>query len=70
MNKPVPGPGVPDPRAQLYAFAHEVGSYVARHYGYQDGSSLCYNLVEQGVIKFPGAIQTAAEIVAQHLEQQ
>lgn len=50
-------------------FSRSVGEKVLNWYGLEDGSDLCYNLVEQGVIKIEDGEDSAARQVAMHMEQ-
>jgi hypothetical protein len=40
-----------------------------QEYGYDDGSDLCFNLMEMGVIGEDTTVEEAAKIVAMHLAQ-
>jgi hypothetical protein len=53
----------------MHEFCHEVGCICEKQYGIEDGSDLCFNLVESGVIEMAQGLDTAAQIVAQHIEQ-
>jgi len=52
----------------MFEFCTKVGQ-LALEYGVDDGSSLCYNLIEMGVIDMEQGVETAARIVAQHVLQ-
>ena len=52
----------------MFEFCTEVG-LLALDYGVDDGSSLCYNLIEMGVIDMEQGVETAARIVAQYVLQ-
>lgn len=50
-------------------FCERVGAVVYTDYDLDDGSSLCFNLLEMGMIPEDASINEAARIVAQHLMQ-
>ena len=50
-------------------FTALVGARVLEQYGLEDGSDLCFNLLETRVIPEDASIDEAARIVAMHLEQ-
>lgn len=51
-------------------FCAAVGKVVKEKYGLDDGSGMCFNLYEAGVVTTDDGVDAAARIVAQHLEQQ
>lgn len=53
----------------LQSFTAKVGDRVEEMYGLDDGSDLCYNLVESRVIDPDQGVDEAARIVAMHLQQ-
>ena len=50
-------------------FCEIVGKVVLQDYDLEDGSDLCFNLLEMGRIPEDASINEAARIVAQHLMQ-
>lgn len=50
----------------LAEFSRQVGEMAFEQYDIMDGSDLCYNLVEMGVIDMSEGIGVAAMIVARH----
>lgn len=54
---------------ELQEFSRMVGETVRNEYGLDDGSDLCFNLVEGGVINMADGVASAARVVAQHIEQ-
>ena len=50
-------------------FCQLVGARVAEQYDVEDGSDLCFNLLESGVISETATVDDAARIVALHLMQ-
>lgn len=54
----------------LHSFCDVVDRIVSTDYGYEDGGSLCYNLIETGAIDMQDGVDAAARITAQHMEQQ
>lgn len=50
-------------------FCKEVGERAAERYDVEDGSDLCFNLIEMGVIVPTDGVAEAARIVAQHVLQ-
>jgi len=53
----------------LSEFARSVGEKVKNWYGLEDGSDLCFNLVESGAIDMRDGEDSAARQVAMHMEQ-
>lgn len=53
----------------IFEFSKAVGKAVEQDYGIQDGSDLCFNLVESGDIKISDGIADAARVVAQNISQ-
>lgn len=54
---------------QMIEFAQQVGAKVEQMYGLEDGSSLCYNLLEAGVVTISQGVMSAATVVAMYIEQ-
>ena len=52
-----------------HIFAKEVDKAVKDQYDLDDGGDLCWNLMESGVINMHDGVDSAARIVAQHIEQ-
>lgn len=50
-------------------FCEAVDKRVEEQYNLQDGGSLCYNLMELGVIPEGTSVDEAARIVAMHMQQ-
>lgn len=50
-------------------FCEMVEMMVEKQYGLLDGGSLCFNLIESGVIPEGATIDEAARIVAMHMQQ-
>lgn len=54
---------------KVHELTKKVGDRVEEQYDLEDGSDLCYNLIEQGVIDPNQGVDEAARIVAMHLQQ-
>jgi hypothetical protein len=54
---------------KLHGFAMMVGARVLEQYDVEDGSDLCYNLMDQGTIPEDATVDEAARIVAMHILQ-
>lgn len=55
---------------QMLEFCAQVEQEVFKQCGSADGGDLCFNLLEQGVIKMEQGVARAAQQVAQYLAQQ
>jgi hypothetical protein len=50
-------------------FCRQVGEITNAQYDVEDGSDLCYNLIDMAVIDMADGVDNAARIVAQHILQ-
>jgi len=55
--------------ASMHDFSCKVDERVEEQFGLLDGGDLCYNLIEQGVVREEMGVDEAARIVAQHILQ-
>jgi hypothetical protein len=57
-------------RPTISEFSGWIGAAVRKLYHLEDGADLAFNLLEAGELTVDMSVETAAQIVAQHLEQQ
>ena len=50
-------------------FTAQVGEHVLDAYDLEDGSDLCFTLLEMDVVRTDMTVEEAARIVAMHMEQ-
>lgn len=53
----------------MMEFCDKVSAVCEEQYDIKDGGDLCWNLIEQGVISMADGVDTAARVVAQHIQQ-